>query len=139
MILLAVVTLCCGTVLLIGHRAADVLSAKWTADRTDRQQTSSERFRLEQRRVAVAEREVAIKEQQHQRPDASQPMPPELEDRIRSWEDDWAQEQERSNIMALFGVYRDWDQVRSKLPALAPILTSDIAAPRDGMVQGMVQ
>lgn len=90
---------------------------------------------LDARLVSVAEREITLKERLHERPSASQAMPDDLAARVRSWEDDFAQEQERDTLMSLYAEYRDWDEVRRKLPALAPFQSADIAAPREGLIQ----
>lgn len=135
MLLLAALALICGTVLLIGHRTEQALSAKWTEDRLALSRTREARHAIDARRVSVEEREVALRELLAQRPELGEPMPSDLDERIRAWDDEFAQEQERSNITALYALYRDWAVVRSKLAPLVPVFTDSIVAPRDGMVQ----
>jgi len=62
-------------------------------------------------------------------------MPPDMVSRITAWEDDFAQEDERRNILALYALHRDWDAVRAHLPALAPGIATDTGPPREGLIQ----
>ena len=132
----------CGTVGLGSHRVCALLSAKWRGesgerervalkDRTQRHADQS----LEARRVAVLERRIALKERQFTERPQAEPMPDDLVQRIDSWEDSFAQDEERSRLIALYADLRDWDKVRAQLPALRPFTATEIAAPRDGMVQ----
>lgn len=146
MIALAIVMLLCGTVLLMGAGAERVLSRKWHQDRVWRDGTETAKYAsveriaakradLEARRVSVAEREIALKEQMSERAPRPEPMPQALLDRIMSWDDDFAQEAERSRIGELYAVHRDWTKVMQSLPALSPLVTTEIAAPREGLIQ----
>lgn len=111
----------CGTVLLIGHRVAALLAAKWDADRKMDLQIAhacAPNLILEKRKVEVLEREVAIKERQHRERPASEPMPLDLHNRITGWEEQHAQDDERATLVQLYAELGDWDKVRSKLPAI---------------------
>ena len=141
MTLLAVVTLCCATVLIIAAGAERVLSAKWQAERTiqasaianewDRQSRLTD---VRARRVAVLERRVALEERRLKDSPTGDPMPADLLDRINAWEDDFAKDDQRRVIADLYAEYRDWDKVRQRLEAPAPA-TDRIAAPREGLIQ----
>lgn len=88
------------------------LSQKWQRERD-----------LEDRRLKVAEREIALKEDAAKRPDGSDAvLPPDLRDRVQSWEDAWAKEGEEANIRSLYAELRDWDAVRRMLQ---PLRTDD--------------
>jgi hypothetical protein len=126
------------------------LTRRWDAQRSLDGHTESNHFEVALRDVAVREhiadiqgREADLKErlfaQQYRDSGPDDPMPAALVDRIHSWEDGFAQEQERATITALYSEYRDWKKVMQKLPPLSPSFSSDIAAPRDGLRDGLVQ
>lgn len=108
----------CATTLFAVKTLLSSLGDKWAQDRAARQTIYQSRFLLDARRIAVSEREITLKEKQLEARPAEQPMPDDLIERINSWDEEWAQEDERRGIMTLYGEYRDWDKVRSKLVAI---------------------
>lgn len=146
MIALAVVALLCATTLRGVVVVTRALTAKWDADRKlrdriayqqiDEERTAEDqRLAIERRRVAVEERRIALEEKQREKPPAEPPMPQALHDRINAWDDDFAKEAERTHIMELYALHRDWDKVMQSLPVLSPIMQVEISAPREGLVQ----
>jgi hypothetical protein len=139
-VVLAVVALVCGTVLLVGHRAERVLTAKWRADRLLSDAVAVDQRDRDSRLAAIAERDIALREQEFAKRSEpvrrAPPMPDDIRGRITMWDDEFAQNDERARIADLFAELGDWDQVRKALPALSPFLSADnIAAPREGLVQ----
>lgn len=89
---------------------------------------------LEARRIAVEERRITLEEKRAEKPTATR-MPDALLERIRAYDEPFAQDEERTRIMSLYADLQDWDKVAAQLPTLNPFVTEDIAAPRDGMIQ----
>jgi hypothetical protein len=103
------VGLVCWTTIEAVQTITRTLGRRWEADRSFRErevELAEDRFRWEKSRVAA--------------PKKPAPMPDDLVGRIMSWEDDFAQDQERQTIMALYADLEDWDQVRTKLLPLTP-------------------
>jgi hypothetical protein len=72
------------------------------------------------RYAAVAERDIALREKQSEKPNAREALPPDLEARINSWDDEWAREDERKVLDQLYAELGNWDAVRRKYrPPLA--------------------
>jgi hypothetical protein len=128
------------------RQVCGLLSAKWDADRSAHVSAQADRLNeemtarlvaqgFERRRVAVLEREIALKEQQTEKPAKPAAMPDDLRSRIDAWDEEFAQENERQTLYALFSEYGDWDEVRKKLAPLTPVIAEEIASPRDGMLQ----
>lgn len=107
--------------LYVAHRVELALERRWDKDRGYR---VSRLASVSQRRSDlsdIAKRAIALEERKFEKASqvaAQKPMPQALVDRIRSWEDEWAQDQERSEIMALYAEYGDWDIVATKLQPL---------------------
>ena len=107
--------------LLIGQHIERSLCAKWDRDRHLAEREQWLQNGIAAREVAVRERTITLEEQKITRLAQgmkSDPMPPELVERVMTWEDDWAQDQERARIMDLYGIYQNWDDVQKHLPAM---------------------
>lgn len=128
---LLITVLVCATLAFVVRTASVAMVARWDADRACHVAHQTAALAVEERRVAVLEREVTIKERQLADRPATEPMPSDLVDRCRMWEDPEAQENERVNLMNLYFELKDWDLVRRQLPALAPVLETEPWAPRE--------
>ncbi len=120
-----VTALICATACWLSREAWHVLDRTWAADRgaqlrrfADESLAVQETAQLEGRWIAVAEREIALKERMHSERPVMEPMPADLEARCQSWDDLFMQEQERSTIQSLYGELKDWDEVRRRLAPL---------------------
>ncbi len=125
MIAILITATCCATACFLARATWHVLERRWDADRqarvhqhADRSLAVQETAQLEARRIAVAEREIALKERMHTDRPVMEPMPVDLEERCRSWEDLFMQEQERSTIQSLYSELHNWDEVRRRLAPL---------------------
>ena len=73
------------------------------------------KFAIDERHASVEERKVTLEELAKRPAKKAEPMPPDLRNRIGSFEDDWAQEAEERTISMLYAEYDDWDLVRKNL------------------------
>ena len=82
-------------------------------------------YRLDERRVAVEERRITLEELAKAPRPKAVPMPADLRNRIASFEDDWAREDEERTLIMLYAEYDDWDVVRKQLRPLNSVMESD--------------
>ncbi len=83
--------------------------------------SNDNRHALDERRVAVEERRITLEEQAKRPAKRAEPMPQDLRNRIASFEDDWAREDEERTLMALYAEFDDWELVRKNLRSLNQI------------------
>lgn len=133
MIVLLTVSIICATAIYLARHASIVLVARWRQDRDALYTAKIAERALEDRRIAVSEREMAIREKQIADRPGTVAIPEDLVGRIRLWDDPAAQDNERTIIMELYGELKDWELVRKRLPNLAPVLSTEPVAPRDGL------
>jgi hypothetical protein len=146
---LLAVAIVCGTALFGGRYVLRTLSRRWDneikawqqekfaeagrqnlREIVERDQREADR-EIEARKVSVEERRVAIDEKRFAPAPKPEPIPSDLANRPMQWEDQWMQEQERTNIQALYAEYGDWDEVRRHLAPLSVVQSDEIVAPRD--------
>ncbi len=120
-LLLAVLAVC-GTTIYMARLASGALVARWTEERG-----------LEERRVKVLEQEFANRVKEAANRPESVVLPDDLVGRIRMWDDEMAQDNEKQLIMGLYAELKDWDKVRRRLEPLTPMMQTEPAAPRDGL------
>lgn len=133
MITLAVVCLVCVTAYAIADRWATVWHNVHEREVGLRERAEKQSLEVEKRHLDMQEREVALKERAAQSAGIGSIIPPDLLNRVRMWEDPIAQDAERATLREMYADLGDWDLVRKNLTPLAPIMTTEIAAPRDGM------
>lgn len=92
------------------------LDTKWSGEREQASAMTNRQAAVAEREVAVKERAIALQEKAHERPDGSDAViPKDLADRVKRWEDGWAQEAEEANIRQLYALHKNWDAVRRNL------------------------
>ena len=114
-----------GGTLWLGVRVATEWVADREADRAHAKAIADTLAALDARRVTVAERDIALREKQAEKPAPPAEMPQDLKDRILAWDDEFAKTDEEATLRQLFAIYGDWDIVRQKL---VPLPARDAAA-----------
>lgn len=89
-------------------RVLDALHTKWGLERAQHEAEFC-------RAMALKERKQAFLEQRAAKPSVIPPMPPDLLERCQAWDEEWANEDERRTILALFQEHGDWERVRQNL------------------------
>lgn len=88
----------------VGTRLALVLQPA-----LDRKLTIAERL------ATVEERKITLEELARRPAKKAEPMPSDLRNRVASFEDDWAREDEERTLLMLYAEFDDWDAVRKQL------------------------